>query len=344
MRRRDRPHPPLIVGVAGTRSDDETTAQPRVLGEDLERAIGCRDEPGCDQGRIPRQQLPRIRQMPLVHVLDLQSRIDRGTAEGTDDPRIGAAVRGTTRLRQRRLERHHPLAVVRVHDADVGIRHGIRQPFRRHGELPSDLRDLLVHPAGLEIVPEDATPVHLRARVERVPVPVGDESCASRDEQPRGLRQLPVVRGPRQRGRADRRRSGLGDEKGRLPGRPHPVGAEDQLRHVVGVPLATGALAFVIEGVLRQVVGVAAGDVEVGADGDIVHRGALIGDAGRQHRVIGDQLARDPGLPADELRGELGLEASPGEVVPSASCCPPGPTTHPTRRSDATSRRGPIRD
>ena len=54
------------------------------------------------------------------------------------------------------------------------------------------------------------------------------------------------------------------------------------------------------------------------------------------------QLADDVGLPGDEVGDQLGLEATPGEVVLRLDVALRPPELAPPRRAGATSRRGPT--
>ena len=150
-------------------------------------------------------------------------------------------------------------------------------------------------------------------------MPVLDHPSAARHEEPGHLAPLPVVGGLVHRGVPDRAGVGLGHQEGCLLRGVHEVG---QVRHGPGSPDdpphragRAGQVAGVAEGVLHLVVGIAAGDVQTCAELHVVDAGLFVGDAGGDEPPATGDVADDVGLPADELRDQLGLEATPGQVV-----------------------------
>ena len=147
-------------------------------------------------------------------------------------------------------------------------------------------------------------------------MPVLDHRRTPGDERPCGLLPLPVEGGLVHPRVADRLGVGLGDQERSLLGAVHPVGVGEQRPHARGGPeLGVLAGAGQGEGLLHPVVGVAGGDVEGASHLLLVEGGPVIGDAGGDELVLAGVLAHHLGLPADEVRGQLRLEAPPGERV-----------------------------
>src|SRR3954452_19179957 len=79
--------------------------------------------------------------------------------------------------------------------------------------------------------------------------------------------------------------------------------------------MRSGAVVRELQPVLHGVVGIPRSGVEGISDLIVVDGGPVVGDAGRDELSGRGVLTDDVGLPADELGGLLGLEATPGDVV-----------------------------